>query len=106
MFYPPQVHDLSFYQGKLYAYFSPLPALLLFLPYHLITGGWLSHQQGCFLFCFFGYVMAVALLAGLRRRFFAEVNDYWFATVAFALGLLTFSPPLLQRPDVGTFPTT
>ena len=33
------VHDLSFYKGKLYAYFGPAPAVLLFIPYRILHVG-------------------------------------------------------------------
>ena len=37
------LHDFSYYRGRLYLYFGPTPALLVFIPWHLITGGWLAH---------------------------------------------------------------
>jgi hypothetical protein len=37
MYHGPRVHDLSYFNGKLYAYFSPIPAVVAFLPYHLLT---------------------------------------------------------------------
>src|SRR5688500_11031105 len=34
------VWDASFYKGKYYLYFSPLPALLFHLPFRLVGGGY------------------------------------------------------------------
>src|ERR1017187_1713391 len=38
-----RLHDFSYYRGKLYLYFGVPPALFLFVPWHLVTGGWLAH---------------------------------------------------------------
>lgn len=38
----PLFWDHAFYQGKYYAYFGVIPAVLLYAPYQLITGHWLS----------------------------------------------------------------
>jgi len=32
------IWDLSLYNGKLYAYFGAVPALIFFVPYRIITG--------------------------------------------------------------------
>ena len=76
---PNSLHDLSFYQGKLYMYFSIVPALILFLPYHLLTGGYISHQYACFIFATLGFGASSALVLSVRRRFFPHVRP---ATVA------------------------
>lgn len=104
LFYGPRVHDLSYYGGKLYAYFSPVPAVLAFLPFHLITGRWLSHQQACLLFCLGSFLAAVRLSRSMRDRFFAGAGEGSFATVVLALGFLSLGPMLLQRPDVWEVP--
>lgn len=38
----PLFWDHAYYQGKYYAYFGVIPALLLYAPYQIITGHWLS----------------------------------------------------------------
>jgi tetratricopeptide (TPR) repeat protein len=104
MFYPPRVHDLSYFRGKLYAYFSPVPALVAFLPFHVLTGRWLSHQQACLFFCLVQFYAAVALLWLVRGLFFRSVGDGWIATAVLALGFLSVAPILLQRPDAWEVP--
>lgn len=37
----PIYWDHAFYQGKYYCYFGVIPAVLLFVPYQLLTGAWL-----------------------------------------------------------------
>jgi tetratricopeptide (TPR) repeat protein len=104
LYYPPRVHDLSFYKGRLYAYFSPVPAVVAFLPFHLVTGRWLSHQQGCLLFCLAGFWGAAALLWMARGRFLCGAGDLALATAVFSLGFLSLGPLLLQRPEVWEVP--
>jgi hypothetical protein len=55
--------DISYYKGKFYTYYGPIPVVLLYLPYKLITGNYLSHQTGVFVFT----VIAVVFLALLWR---------------------------------------
>src|ERR1700677_2438292 len=38
-----RLNDLSYYRGRLYLYFGIAPALFVFVPWHLLTGGWLAH---------------------------------------------------------------
>ena len=105
LFYGPRIHDLSYFNGKLYAYFSAVPAVLAFLPFHLLTGQWLSHQQACLCFCLAGFYCAVALTWSLRNRLFERVGDGALSTAVLALGFLSLSPLLMQRPDVWEVPT-
>ena len=104
MYCAPRIHDLSYFDGKLYFYFSPIPAVVAFLPFHLITGGWLSHQQGCLLFCLIGYSCASILVWSLRDHFFKGVGNRALAVALFGLGILSLGPVLLQHPDVWEVP--
>ena len=36
----PYMWDASYYEGRYYLYFTPLPALLIYLPVHIATGLW------------------------------------------------------------------
>jgi hypothetical protein len=55
--------DWVYYNGKLYCYFGIVPAILLYVPYKLITGEYLSNNAGILLFV----VIAVILMAMLWR---------------------------------------
>jgi hypothetical protein len=99
-----QLHDVSYYKGKLYLYFGVTPALVLFWPYAVLTGHYLFHRQAVAIFCAVGFLASVALLGQLRRRYFPEVSELVVAAGALALGLTTCVPMMLQRPDVWEVP--
>jgi tetratricopeptide (TPR) repeat protein len=100
MYSPGRIHDLSYYHGKLYLYFSVIPAVVLFLPFHWLTGAYLSHQQACGLFCGVGFLASAALLGSIRRHCFPLAG--WLAATVSTLGvgLIPLVPVVLQRPDV------
>jgi hypothetical protein len=66
----PRPHDMSLYKGKLYLYFGPAPAIMLFLPWRLITGSWLADQGGTKIFCIIGLVLGATLMRRIRKRYF------------------------------------
>ena len=63
------VHDASYYKGKFYLYFSPLPALLVYIPIKLITGSYRADILAGTIFgvCAF-LVQAAFVLRALRGR--------------------------------------
>ena len=63
-----RLHDLSYYDGKLYLYFSPVPALLVFWPYHTVTGRYLDHASAVAIFASLGFLVSAALLFGVWRQ--------------------------------------
>ena len=103
---PGRIHDLSYYQGRLYLYFSAIPAVVLFLPYHVLTGGYLSHQLACFVFCSLGFLAAAALADSIRRRCFPQAGTGMAALGILALGLVPVTPIVLERADVWEVPIT
>jgi tetratricopeptide (TPR) repeat protein len=96
----PQLHDLSYYKGRLYLYFGVTPALILFWPYAWLTGGYLFHRQAVVIFCAIGFLTSVGLLRALWRRYFTGVGIGVIAACALALGLATGVPMLLPQADV------
>jgi tetratricopeptide (TPR) repeat protein len=99
-----QLHDLSYYKGKLYLYFGVVPALLLFWPYVTLTGHYLFHRQAVAIFCTAGYLVSLGVLCALWRRYFSEVSVWVMAAGALALGLATGAPVLLSRCSVYEVP--
>src|SRR5580698_6894847 len=55
------LNDLSYYNGKLYLYFGITPALVLFWPYHLLTGQYLSEGSAVAIFFAIGFAAALGL---------------------------------------------
>ena len=76
-----RLHDASLYHGKYYLYFGPTPALVLFLPYKVLTGSHLPSRIAVGLFCAGGFACSCALFFLLAKR---EKWDCprWFASAA------------------------
>ena len=65
---PPAMHDWSFFDGKLYSYFGPMPALLL-LPYVALAGPTASDMLvSCLLGMATVFLMFLVLREAHRRR--------------------------------------
>jgi hypothetical protein len=101
---PYRLHDLSYYNGRLYLYHGVTPALILFWPFVAVTGRYLFHRQAVAIFCAVGFLASVGLLGALWRRYFAEVSVWVVAACALALGLTTGTPVLLSQADVYQVP--
>src|SRR5207249_4643984 len=97
---PYLMHDLSYYNGRLYLYFGPTPALVLFWPSVALTGHHLLHKHAVWIFCTFGFLASVGLVYSLWRRYFPEVSVWVVAACALALGLATGALRLLARSDI------
>ena len=103
---PGRIHDLSYFHGHLYLYFSVVPAVLLFGPWHWLTGAYLSHQLACFLFCSLGFLASAALLESIRRRSFPAAGPCMAGLGTLAAGLVPVVPLVLERSDVWEVPIT
>ena len=59
----PYLWDASYLNGRYYLYFSPLPALLFYIPYAVVYGDWYpSDQLAATVFATWGFVMAALFL--------------------------------------------
>jgi tetratricopeptide (TPR) repeat protein len=94
---PDNLHDLSYYKGKLYLYYGITPALILFWPFVALTGHYLSERFAVIVFCAAGFLASVGLLRALWRRYFSEVSAWVVAASTLALGLATAVPVMLPR---------
>jgi len=74
--------DWLYYKGKYYCYYGVVPAVILYIPYKIITGNYLSNHGGVFLFA----AMSVILLALLWRHC---VQKY-MQDIRYTLYLLSF----------------
>lgn len=102
---PPYfLYDLSYYRGRLYAYFGPVPAVTLFGPYHFITGRYLSYKAAGVAYCALGLIAASWLILSARRRYAPDVPEWVTALVMLTLGLSTGLPTLLARVDIWEIP--
>jgi hypothetical protein len=64
--------DASYYRGKYYLYFTPIPALLFYIPFRLVAGGYPPDSLVATFFCAWAFVVAVLFvrraLAGRRTH--------------------------------------
>ena len=91
------LHDASYYRGHYYLYFGAAPALVLFLPFRLLTGVHFSQHLAVVLFCASGFAAGLALLLDLRRRYFPTGHTRWVWAAALLLGLGNFCGPMLSQ---------
>jgi len=101
---PRRLHDLSLYKGQLYLYFSVIPAILLFLPYHILTGHYLTHEESVSIFTSLAFLSYVLLFISVKRYYFPTASRYIFLLGVIALGLGNTMPILLVRADVWEVP--
>ena len=65
-------HDAAYYNGKYYVYFGILPALILFLPYKLITGSYLTANIGVLIFSILSIISLTKLLCLVWKKWFSN----------------------------------
>ncbi len=99
-----RLHDLSYYRGHLYLYFGAAPALLVFAPWHLLTGGWLEHWVAVAFLCAAGLVANLSLLRAVKAREFPGAPAWIMVAEVPLLGLGSFAPLLLARADIYEVP--
>ena len=98
------LHDASFYRGKYYIYYGIVPAVVLLLPFRLITGVHLPLAPAVLALVLVGYVFSLLILKEIRRRFFPECRGLLFFVLGVAVGLVSFAPILLRRHSMYELP--
>ena len=93
----PKLFDTVLYGRHYYLYHGAGPAVLLFLPWRLVTGWDLPERFALFVFCFAGYLFAAGTLISMLRMAGAEVGAWVLAAMLLALGFCSSVPFLLNR---------
>ncbi|MCW2985755.1 MAG: hypothetical protein JWR63_3325 [Conexibacter sp.] len=88
--------DLILYNGKVYIYWGPVPALLLFVPLQLL-GGFMVEGLATLLVCFGGFVFSVLTLRFLARRFLPRTPGWALWAGMIALAVCNVVPFILRR---------
>lgn len=65
--------DASYYNGKYYIYFGIVPAILVFVPYTLITGQYLPISSGTFIFVIIAIIASAILAIQIYKRWFKNL---------------------------------
>ena len=102
-------HDMSFYRGKFYLYYGITPAVVLLVPWHVLTGHHLTEIAVTTTLCYAGFLFASLWLLRLRRRLFDSVHTGWILLCIAVLGLgspiyfLGNNPTFYAVPIAGAF---
>ncbi|GBU21982.1 hypothetical protein R80B4_01884 [Fibrobacteres bacterium R8-0-B4] len=82
--------DWVYYKGKFYCYFGIVPALVLYVPYTLITGNYLSNHGGIFIFAAISIILLARLWRFFVRKYMPDMRFVFyllsFLTLFFASG--------------------
>jgi len=94
----PYRWDNSYHDGRYYLYFAPLPALTVYVPWHVLTGRFPSPALAVVL-------LAVAAWLFQAKALFIAAAPHlreggWRAALLLLLGLANLVPYTLLRPDV------
>lgn len=98
------LHDVSLYRGKYYIYFGVVPAVLVLLPFRVVTGVDLPLGAAVLGFVLAGYAVQLGLLEAVRRRFFPRVGAVAGAAVGVVVGFASCTPVLLRRSSLYDVP--
>ena len=86
------IWDAALYNEKYYVYFGILPALILFLPYYLLTGNFLPSACGVLIFSLLSGIAIKALIEIIFKRFFKEIP---FKYMVYSLLIMLFGSQVL-----------
>jgi hypothetical protein len=87
--YQGDLGDLSLYKGKLYAYFGPAPAILLYIPFRVLQAGDMTPPLATLLFCTVGFLFSLALFRALVLWCCGRIPPWMYVAAVFTLGLGT-----------------
>lgn len=91
------IHDGSYYKGRYFLYFGAAPAVLLFVPFRLLSGLFLDEAVASVFFGVAGLVLMAGLLVAMRRRYFPAASLAILGGAVLAAGGANMVPALLRR---------
>lgn len=91
------MHDASYYRGKYYIYFGITPVLLLFLPFHLLTGQYLVDHGAVTIFATGGFLMSWLLVRSILKAYWPLIPRGVSLACLWAVGLANMVAPMLRR---------
>jgi hypothetical protein len=85
------IWEWCYFEGKYYSHYGVVPAIILYVPYTLITGGYLSNHGGIFLFSAIAVVMLALFWRFCVKKYMPDARFAFFLlsflTLFFASGL-------------------
>ena len=86
------IWDAAFFNGKYYVYFGPLPALMIMLPYHLITHEFLTTATLTMIFNMLAVVELAILVKEIFKKYFPKAQ---FKYMFMAICIMIFGTALI-----------
>jgi hypothetical protein len=77
--------DWAYYEGKFYSYFGIVPAIILYVPYKMITGEYLSNNAGIFIFIAIATVLLAALWRHCVKKYMPKIPFVFYLLAFLAL---------------------
>jgi len=94
--------DIAYYNGKFYTYYGAVPAVLLYLPYKLITGNYFSHYAGVSVFASIAVLFLALLWRFIVKRYMPNARFAFYLLSFLALFLVSHLFAGLRYPTVWT----
>jgi len=94
------IHDFSLYNKKLYLYFGATPALILFIPYKLITKKIMPYNMAIFIFSTGILIWSFLILLHLKKKYFNSIPEWFVFLSTLIIGIANGVAVLLRRPDM------
>lgn len=91
------LHDASYYKGRYYIYFGITPVLLLYLPFHVLTGQYLVDHGAVAIFAVGGFLMSWLLVRSVVKACFPRTSLGVTLACVWAVGLANMVVPMLRR---------
>jgi hypothetical protein len=90
-------HDMSFYRGRFYLYYGVTPSLILFAPWKLVFGSYLSETAGITFFCLGTFLTWAAFVWQVKRTLFPDLSPTWLVVAIAMVGWC--GPTFISVPD-------
>ena len=100
----PYSMDYAYYNGHYYAYFGIVPELLLFYPYHMLTGGNLPNYMAIYAFYLLFVAGVFVCVHGLVRKCDLKVPFVFYLLICIGTVMGANFVYLLMRPDIYNIP--
>lgn len=100
----PRIHDATYFNGRYYLYFGVTPVIVLFAPWKLLTGVFLTEAGGSAIFAAIGFLLSVRLWLRLKRDLLPELGAFWAMFGVVVLGWGNYAFFLLQNSEVYNVP--
>jgi hypothetical protein len=101
---PYRLSDASLYHGKYYLYYGPTPAVVLMLPWRVLTGRHLPERWAAAVFATLALAGLALLLWEMRARYFPQLSGWALGAILLVAMHASWLPVTLRRPGFWELP--